>query len=154
MEIEYRTLEEDEQNILRERLRLIFKVNVTIGILAVIWFFSVFFTMKSFGSKLWLLLAILPAVILISGIIFLYFAGSKIRKDFKENRMCILKAELSKLYFKKKGLKARYFVEFGESNKFEIDENAFNKLNGHINNKFAVHFSENSRLVFRLERYE
>ncbi len=154
MEIEYRNLTDDERNILKERLKLILKVNITIGGLAIIWFFSVFFTMKSFGSKLWLLLAILPAVILVSGIIFLYFAGSKIRKDFKSEKMCILKAPLNKLYFKKKGLKARYFVEFDENNKFEIDESAFNKLNGHVENKFAVHFSENSRLVFRLERYE
>jgi hypothetical protein len=154
MELEYRELTQEEQSILKERLKLILRVNITIGVLAVVWFFSVFFTMKNFGSNLWLLLAILPSVILLSGIVFLYFAGSKIRKDYKTNRMCILKAPLTKLYFKKRGMKARYYVEFGDENKFEIDENAFNKLNGHINNKFAIHYSENSRLVFRLERYE
>lgn len=151
--MEYREFTNDETEILKERLKLIFRVNLTIIILALLWFFSVFFTMRSFGSNLWVLLAALPSIILLSGMIFLYFAGANIRKDYKIKKMCVIRDILTKLYFKRKGLKARYYVEFND-NKFEIDENAFNKLNGHINNKFSVHFTEKSRLVFRLERFE
>ncbi len=151
--MEYRELTQEEADVLNERLKLIFRVNITIAALSLVWFFSVFFTMRNFGTNLWILLALLPSLILLAGIVFLYFAGNKIRKDYKSKKICILKETLSKLYFKRKGMKARYYIEFA-GNSFEIDESAFNKLNGHTGNRFAVHFSENSRLVFKLERFE
>jgi hypothetical protein len=142
----------EESTVLKERLGLIFKVNIAIILLSIVWFFSVFFTIRSFGSKLWILLAVLPSTILFGGTLFLYYAGKKIRLDYREKIMSIKKGVLTKLYFKKKGLRVRYFIDIEGEKSFEIDESAFNQLNGHVNSLFAVYFADASGLVFRIER--
>ena len=142
----------EENQVLKERLSLIFKVNIAIVALSVIWFFSVFFTIRNFGSNMWLLLALFPSLILLAGAFYLYYAGGKIRSDHNLGKIAITSGKLSKLYFKKKGLRARYFIDIDDEKSFEIDERAFNQLNGHVNCMFSIHFAQASSLVFRIER--
>lgn len=149
--MEFRTLTSEEKGILKERLNLLLKVNLAIIIIAIVYFFSVFLTMRSFGIKLWILLAVLPTGILLGSTLFLYLAGNKIRKDYKNNQMAIISSKLEKIFFQKKHKKFKYFVIFDE-NKFEIDEKSFEKLNGMENKKFNVYFTKNSNLVFKIER--
>jgi len=151
LELTSRDFTEEEKKVLKERLNLIAKVNIAITILAIVWFMSIYFSMKDFISQLWILLAVFPSLILIFGCVFLYFAGSKIRRDYKAKKIYIMKAVLTRIFFKKKRRGARYFIQFGEES-FEIDEAAFEKLNGFENYGFAVHFTLNSRLVFKIER--